>query len=237
MSVLSFFPAGTLPAGTPQFTYTGNFQLIDDGEGHWRIKLLSSGTFTLLNATRTMRLFMVGGGGGGGTLNGGGGGYTLNSSGSVVKDTGYPIVIGAGGAAGADGNATTGFGLTANSGLANGNGGSGGGGRYCPGASNGGNGPGGGGNGQGITTREFYEAAGDLYGGGGGGTNQGSTTNPGPAGGAGGGGAGAGYQPTGDPAYPAVAGTPNSGGGGGAAYDPGTAAAGGSGIVILSDVR
>jgi hypothetical protein len=236
MSILSFFPAGGTIAGAPQFTYTGNFILIDDDGGHYRIKLLSSGTFTLTNATRNMRVFLVGGGAGGGTLNGGGGGYTLNSVVSIVKDTPYPVVIGAGGAAGTNGNASTGFGLTANPGLTNGNGGSGGGGRYRPGASDGGNGQDGG-QGQGTTTREFHLTAGQLYGGGGGGTNQGSTANPGPAGGDGGGGAGAGYEPTGDPAYPAIAGAPNSGGGGGAAYDPGVAAAGGNGIVILSDVR
>ena len=29
----------------PKFTYNGTYNLLDDGDGNWRIKFLSSGTF------------------------------------------------------------------------------------------------------------------------------------------------------------------------------------------------
>ena len=119
----------------PKFTYTGNYQYIDDGSGNWRIKFLSGGTLTftsLGNARKGIDVFLVGGGGGGSwytnTISwemkaGGGSGYTLTvKDGSIVpvKGTGYSITIGAGGAAGgsagangAVGGNTTAFGKTA----------------------------------------------------------------------------------------------------------------------------
>lgn len=93
----------------PKFTYTGNYQFVDDGSGNWRIKFLSGGTLTfqsLGNARKGIDVFLVGGGGGGashgtgGTFGyaGGGAGYTRTQSGvSVAKGTGYGITIGAGG--------------------------------------------------------------------------------------------------------------------------------------------
>ena len=51
----------------PKFTYTGNYQFIDDGSGNWRIKFLSSGTLTftsLGNARKGIDVFLVGGGAG-----------------------------------------------------------------------------------------------------------------------------------------------------------------------------
>lgn len=120
----------------PKFTYTGSYELIDDGHGNWRIKFKTSGTLTftrLGNAKDGIDVFLVGGGGGGATLTqnpqtcagAGGSGYTLTKKdGSIkpVKDTGYSITIGAAGAAGTWASATSGgsskaFGLTAAGGV------------------------------------------------------------------------------------------------------------------------
>lgn len=114
----------------------GTYQVIDDGDKNWRIKFLSSGTFTPLK-TMTIDVFCVGGGGSGGLSmggsadgylvagTGGGGGYTKTSKSIVLTaGTSYPIVIGAGGigptatndsssADGTNGGETSGFGVSA----------------------------------------------------------------------------------------------------------------------------
>lgn len=46
------------------YTYTGNSVYVDDGNGKWRIKFLSSGTFTPTKNVK-VDIFAVGGGGGG----------------------------------------------------------------------------------------------------------------------------------------------------------------------------
>lgn len=46
------------------YTYTGNSIYIDDGNGKWRIKFLSSGTFTPTKNVK-VDIFAVGGGGSG----------------------------------------------------------------------------------------------------------------------------------------------------------------------------
>lgn len=155
---------------TPEFTYTGNYAIVDDSgknisdfaswKNNWRIRFLTSGIFTVtkLNGWNgQLDVFLVGGGGGGVSSSGpygssgGGGGYT-----SVVKNhtvsvnTAYNISIGAGGSASNKGGATKAFGITANGGTTgNGNtggaGGSGGGGMGAnSGGSNGANGGSGG---------------------------------------------------------------------------------------------
>lgn len=224
------------------FSFTGTYEDIDDGDGKWRKKLLSSGTLISVS-DGVVKVFIVGAGGGGHTSNGGGGGYIITQSPvSVVAGQAYQAVIGAG-VSGATGGTSSIFGFTANGGAAGtgnggGNGGSGGGaygslgsGNGGAGGSNGGNGGSGqgtGGTGQGRTTREFGDSNGDLYsGGGGGGTNSGSS---GGAGGAGGGGAGAKGSSTGQN------GTANTGGGGGGSGGTSQATtAGGSGIIIISN--
>ena len=218
----------------PKFTYTGTYEYIDDGGGNWRIKFLTSGTLTLKNKI-TVDVFLVGGGGGGRSASnggGGGGGYTHTERKMEIKPGSYPVVIGAGGYADADGNPSTFNGLSANGGGKGyvsgstghgGNGGSGGG-LKGNGGSDGGDGAsdyGRGGKGQGTTTREFGESSGELYAGGGGGSSTISQTF---TGGAGGGGNGGGEI---------TAGTPNTGGGGGAGNLGVNAAGGGSGIVII----
>ncbi len=168
------------------FSYTGSKNVIHDGNGNWRIKFLTDGTF-ITNYDINIDAFLVGGGGGGGRNGGGGGGggYTLSkASNSVLKGVSYSIVIGAGGTggqaeskAGSAGGTTTAFSLSAAGGAGGrgyeeprrhgGNGGSGGGGGGNVGGAagtDGGNGTAGseavyvgnGGQGQGFSTREFW---------------------------------------------------------------------------------
>ena len=222
-----------------------------------------------------------GGGAAGGNANdfqsgggAGGGGYvTTSKKVSIAINTPYYIAVGAGGAggsgsfyaAGGRGGTTSAFSLTAEGGYpgskdTGGAGGSGGGsGAYLgntPGAggSNGSNGITGqfaGGAGNGITTKEFGDAAGTLYaGGGGGGAGSksyiaGNYGARGAAGGAGGGGAGGDSSNwSGSPGWDAKAGgaggaNTGGGGGGGGANAGGSVSggAGGTGIVIIRNHR
>lgn len=227
----------SVPIINKDFTWTGGdgtYQVLDDGDKNWRIKFLSSGTFTPLK-DMVIDAFLVGAGGGGYKAifygNGGGGGYTKTVKSIILTaNTAYSIVIGAGGSAyvdkdhhGTSGGDTSAFSETAAGGKAGtsgkgGNGGSGGGSYNSSnevgyaGGSDGSNGGGtDGGTGQGTTTREFGEADGDLYAGGGGGHYSGSLG----VGGAGGGG------------NAKESGVANTGGGAGSGGE------GGSGIVII----
>lgn len=213
----------------PKFTYTGTYEYIDDGGGNWRIKFLTSGTFTPLKAM-TIDAFLVGGGGSGsvGTKNsvaaGGGGGYTETFKKiELTANTEYYIEIGAGGylnasmqSAGVTGGTTKAFGKSVPGGNGGGNnsgkvdvggdGGSGGGDPTGSGGVNGSDGTGAkAGSGQGKTTREFGEESGKLYSSGGNGVQ----ANP-------------------------SDGNPNTGdGGGGKHYYSIKTSSGGSGIVII----
>lgn len=120
----------------PKFSYTGSYQVIDDGHGNWRIKLLTSGTLTFLSTlSKGIDVFLVGSGAGGVSYVGtmvatasGGAGYTKTQKNvSVTKGTAYTITVGAGSAAksssgssgsttGNAGGATSAFGYTANGG-------------------------------------------------------------------------------------------------------------------------
>lgn len=231
----------------PKFTYTGTYEYIDDGGGNWRIKFLTSGTFTPLKAM-TIDAFLVGGGGGGNIYAGGGGGYTKTvKTIELTPKYGYTIVVGSGGTGINDsdqantGGITSAFNETANGGSGavdydGGAGGSGGGaagyrGNGAKGGEDGGSGGsttlGSGGTGQGTTTREFGESTGALYSGGGGGGAY--SEYSGGAGGQGGGGDGGAYG------YPGSNGETNTGGGGGSgSYNgPKYGGTGGSGIVII----
>lgn len=178
--------------GLPEFTYTGTYQLIDDGGGNWRIKFLTSGvlTFTKLgNASKGIDVFLVGGGGGCGNASGvsdylgaGGGGYTKTTR-QITVQVGmeYNIVIGAGGTkpnasnVQTRGGTTSAFNTSAEGGYSGKaqSGGDGGSGAAAPTSTAGGtDGSDGGagtvpgaeaGKGQGTTTREFGESTGDLY--------------------------------------------------------------------------
>ncbi len=99
----------------PQFTYTGQYTLIDDGRisdgkgdfiQNWRIKFLTSGTFTPKD-NLNVDIFCVGGGAAGtasGNITGaggGGGGYTKTLRKTILeKNTNYQISVGAGGIGG-----------------------------------------------------------------------------------------------------------------------------------------
>ena len=229
-----------LPGTEFDFTYTGSYSVIDDGNGNWRIKFLTSGTFKS-SKDLLVDTFLVGGGGGGGKVTdyygaGGGGGYTTTSFAKIKKDVAYSIVIGAGGAVEQSGGRTSGFGASAagGQGAVNKTGGTGGsGGAFAvsgKGGSNGSNGGGGNGYGlgQGTTTREFGESTGKLYAGGGG---SGYNTNSSGLGGSGGGGHG-GHNAEGSN------GAANTGGGGGGGGHSGySGGKGGSGIVIIRNTR
>ena len=180
----------------PIYTFTGQHQLIDDGDGHWRIKFLSSGVLEWLSGESEIDVFLVGGGGTGGYVMGGGGGYTKTVKKITLnKNQRVQITIGAGGASYLGDGGTTTFDSYSvaggehggtNPSTKHGNGGSGGGGSTLSRSIAGGNGgtdgaSGGGGNdngdtfsggfGQGSTTREFGDSGADLYSGGGGGMN------------------------------------------------------------------
>lgn len=112
----------------PKFTYTGTYEYIDDGNGNWRIKFLTSGVFTPLK-DMVIEVFLVGAGaGGGGTLttpkgptkggsSGGGGGFTKTVRSVILtKDTAYEIVVGVGGAPEVDGGSTSAFNATVSGG-------------------------------------------------------------------------------------------------------------------------
>lgn len=240
---------------TPEFTYTGNYSVVDDSDNvisdfanwksNWKIKFLTSGTFTVtkLNGWNgQLDVFLVGGGGGGGTdySGGGGGGYTKTQKNiSVNVNQAYPISVGAGGARASSGGKSSAFGITVNGGngavnsnVNGANGGSGGGsyegdGTGGNGGSNGGNGGGSNyGTGQGTTTREFGGNSGTLYSGGGGGGKQGI--------GGGHGGAGGGAD-----ANKSASANTGGGGGGGSWSSSSTVSGGtgGSGIVIIRNAR
>ena len=49
----------------PDFTYTGEYQLVNEAEGNWKIYFDTSGTF-VSNVDMSVDAFCVGGGGGGG---------------------------------------------------------------------------------------------------------------------------------------------------------------------------
>jgi len=223
----------------PHYTFTGSHQLLDDGDGNWRIKLKSSGTLTF-QYERLIDVFLVGAGGGATAVNGtstgeyryasgGGGGYAQTcASLTAQRKTDYSVIVGVG-AAGAEGAASSAFGQSAAGGkagglastgyVAGGDGGSGGGGYLGAGGSDGANGGSGynscpGGSGQGTTTREFGEADGAPYAAGG---NGGQPDTDGAAGAAN----------TGDGATPYKSNSADSHDG----------FAGGSGIVIVRNHR
>lgn len=141
------------------FNWTGGentYQVLDDGDGNWRIKFLASGTFTPLK-DMSINVFLVGAGGGGGMATssygrgaGGGGGFTATKTVTLSANAQYAIVVGKGGAGGypgatenrngANGGSTSAFGYS----VAGGYGGSSGGYSSLP-IGNGGNGGSGGG--------------------------------------------------------------------------------------------
>ena len=236
----------------PEFTYSGNYQLIDDGDNNWRLKFLTSGTLvfkSLGNARNGIDLFCVGGGSSGGrgksetsdtTYNssgdGGGGGYTRTILGIIpAKNLEYPIVVGAGGTAKTTNNSTpvnggntSAFGFNTSGGL-------------------GVNGGSGGGSGSTWWYSGQYTSGGRSDGAtnGGNAKGKGQISKAGPNGETGNtrefgeasgtlyskGGNGGGYQSTGDN------GAVNTGNGGGSSYYNKAAGNGGSGIVIIRNKR
>ena len=89
-------------------SYTGNANFIDDGDGNYRVKFLTSGTLTVQQDTH-VDIFAVGGGGNGGAGlyeakgnyvgiagGGGGGGYTTTTNNKkLLSGVEYAVTIGA----------------------------------------------------------------------------------------------------------------------------------------------
>lgn len=102
----------SVPIIGEDFNWTGGdgtYQVLDDGGGNWRIKSLSSGTFTPLK-NMVVDAFLVGAGGGKGSARcgGGGAGYTTTvRSITLAANTAYQITIGAAGKNGSTGNSTS----------------------------------------------------------------------------------------------------------------------------------
>ena len=251
--LIGYFPGGGGNGGASienMFTYTGDYKLVDEGDGNWRIRFLTSGTFTPKKGM-TIDAFAVGGGGSGrndGTYGGGGGGggcTKMVTDLQLIGGNDYKVTVGDGGASlstateysGAVGGTSSfdtflyaaGGSFSDISDLRKGGDGGSGGGSYASvGGSNGSNGGNGGtrdGKGQGTTTREFHESNGTLYAGGGGG---GATSGNPYAGGEGGGGDG--YNSTNG-----EDGEENTGGGGGGSRK--LVGKGGSGIVVIRNAR
>lgn len=246
----------------PEFTFSGDYAIVTDNDdviatpssyvGNWKIRLLTSGKFSITDMrgfNGKVDVFGVGGGskgspgrgpdsthGHGGA--GGYGGFTTTQK-NVTLQVGiyYQIVVG-----GSDGD-TTAFGVTAKRGTLSsggskgGSGGDGGNTEYQSAAKPGGDGASDGNPGQGRTTREFGESGKKLYAGGGGGAGGNSESHAGiggkgkDGGGNGRNGGGYGYKGVG---YPGQA---NTGSGAGGSVGGASVALGGSGIVIIRNAR
>lgn len=131
----------TYQAGAPNFTYTGEYEFVNENSSDWKVRFLTSGTLTFVDDVMPIDVFLVGGGAGGGgpyvgdegkSTAGGAGGPGYNNTVknvSVTAGTEYNIVIGAGGTAGAyskagtDGGVTSAFGESVNGGVKGGAGG------------------------------------------------------------------------------------------------------------------
>lgn len=111
--------AGMGRGGLPEFDYTGQYQLLDDGKDkgvqNWRIRFLSSGVLTFKKLKTSIDVFLVGGGGARGNAAGvwnksgsGGGGYTKTYKSIVAyEDASYTITVGEGGKTPTKGGAVT----------------------------------------------------------------------------------------------------------------------------------
>ena len=229
------------------FIYTGNCEVIDDGDNNWRVKFLTSGTFTPSIST-DIDVFLVGGGAGGcrywdggAVAGGGGGGYTATEKGISLDVSSYEINIGAGGSAGyanassyscgGGGGSSSAFGYSAAGGNIAGGGG------YGVGNAKGGNGGSGGGSGKpnpnsGGAHGDFGAGGTDGSSGSGSwpGSGQGTTTREfGEISGS--------LYSSGGSCASSTSGSDNTGDGGGGAGGPGSAGAGGSGIVVIRNAR
>ena len=97
------------------FTYTGTYNVVDEGSGNWLVNFLDSGTYTS-NYSTSIDAFLVGGGGAGSSTGaGGGGGYykTVNN----IQTKNSTITIGDGGStSGGSGGSTSAFDNSVNGG-------------------------------------------------------------------------------------------------------------------------
>ena len=113
----------------PEFTYTGDYHIVNEGTPDWKIYFTSSGTFTPVSNI-AVQAQLIGGGSGGNSGNsiisprkGGGGGNAVINEFILEAGKNYQLIIGsggkganAGGPSGSAGGNTSGFGITANGG-------------------------------------------------------------------------------------------------------------------------
>ena len=76
------------------FTYTGDCEVVANGDNDWKVRFLSSGDLTT-SSELGVDLFLVGGGGGGSASAGGGGGYTSTYLDQVLDIGTYAVQVGA----------------------------------------------------------------------------------------------------------------------------------------------
>lgn len=255
--IIKHYDGSTWQKMTNKIEVNGGTVTISDGYVYHTFT--SSSTFTIDGGTLNIDYAIVAGGGAGGGSDpglggGGGGGAGGMIVGSLSGATGgYPIVIGAGGAAiyrsrGNSGGNTTAFGLTAIGG------GGGGDGENSSNSTGYSGGSGGGGGYRGYTTQSNYGTGtsgqgnngggvqgGSASGGGGGGKSSAGSTNTGSGGGTGGIG-GSGYTWYNGITYSAggqggasggITGGANTGRGGDGMYADSTGKNGGSGVVVI----
>lgn len=110
----------------PEFTYTGEYRIVNEGTPDWKIYFTSSGTFTPASniAVQVQAIGGGSGGSGGNVAKGGGGGNSMVTEIILESNVPYEFIIGSGGAGGASYNAqgsnggnTTAFGLIAYGGV------------------------------------------------------------------------------------------------------------------------
>lgn len=117
LETVSALPEAGGSGGIPDFTYTGQCTIKDDGDNNWRIAFITSGTLAL-EKSLTVDIFCCGAGGGGGlsttnwsdanvTAGGGGGGYTATIRRVVLQPGDYAVTVGAGGAEATAGGASS----------------------------------------------------------------------------------------------------------------------------------
>lgn len=111
----------------PEYTYSGNVRLVDEGDGNWHLEITETGSINfsnLGNGRGGVDILCVGGGGGAayqaasgvsggepGVNGAGGGGYiSLTENAQLTTDVAYTTTIGGAGAKGTAANSTNGKG-------------------------------------------------------------------------------------------------------------------------------
>ena len=87
----------TVESCLPQLSYTGQSEVVDDGDYNWRVKFLTSGNVTFNRAPGNVDVFLVGGGANPSGNDGGGSGYTQTYYAVQLDAEKYQVEIGSAG--------------------------------------------------------------------------------------------------------------------------------------------